>query len=79
MVISNYKLREYEPGPDSMRILNPKQAAFYWGNGVEPLDIYPSKHYMTGEPCIVYIFSREGSKDVYDRWCKNKDKDPRDL
>ena len=39
MVVSNYKLKKYEPSGDSMRILNPKQAAFYWGNGIEPLGV----------------------------------------
>lgn len=61
---------------DSIRIINQKQAAFYWGNGCDLLDIYLSKNYETNEPLIVYIFNRQETIDsgVYDAWCKNKPK-----
>lgn len=58
---------------DAIRILNTKQAAAYWANGVQPVDIYSSKNYKTGEPCIVYVFNRSEQLEVYDAWVKNKE------
>lgn len=74
MIQSDYKSKAYKIS-DAIRILNPKQAAFYWSNHVEPLDIYLSKNFTTNEPVIVYIFSRSQTVDsgVYDAWCRNKD------
>ena len=37
---------EYDEN-DAIRIVNPKQAAFYWSNGLQPITIYPSKDYTT--------------------------------
>jgi hypothetical protein len=73
MVLSNFNAKRYKE-KDAIRILNPKQAAFYWANGVEPLDIYSSRSFDTNEPVIVYIFSRCQTQDtgVYDQWCKRK-------
>ena len=40
---------------DAIRILDPKQAALYWNNHVEPLDIYPSRDYKTNKALIVFV------------------------
>ena len=70
-VTSDYRNKKYQT-TGTVRLLNPKQAAFYWANGVEPLDIYISRNFVTEEPCIVYIFSREDTKDVYEKWLQQK-------
>jgi hypothetical protein len=63
-VTSEYRNKKYQT-TGTVRLLNQKQAAFYWSRGVEPLDIYLSKNFETGEPRIVYIFSREDTKELY--------------
>lgn len=70
-VTSDYRNKKYQT-TGTVRLLNSKQAAFYWSHGVEPLDIYLSKNFETGEPIIVYIFSREDSKPLYERWLAEK-------
>ena len=69
-ISSDYKSQKYEV-VDTMRILNPKQAAFYWDKGIVPLDIYLSHNFETKEPIIVYVFSRSESKTAYEEWCAN--------
>ena len=54
---------------DAIRIVNPKQAAFYWSKGLQPLSIYPSKDLNTSEPMLVFIFSRSKSKPLFEEWC----------
>lgn len=66
-VTSEYRNKKYQT-TGTVRLLNQKQAAFYWSRGVEPLDIYLSKNFDTGEPRIVYIFSREDTKELYEEW-----------
>lgn len=70
-VTSDYRNKKYQT-TGTVRLLNQKQAAFYWANGVEPLDIYLSRNFETGEPRIVYIFSREDTKPLYDKWLAEK-------
>lgn len=70
-VNSDYRNKQYNPG-DTIRLLNQKQCAFYWSKGIEPLDIYISKDFKTGEPIIVYIFSREETKELYSEWCNRE-------
>ncbi len=57
---------------DAIRILDPKQAALYWNNHVEPLDIYPSRDYKTNKALIVFVFKRDETKEVFDLWCKHE-------
>lgn len=73
MVKSNLVNKDYKSF-DNIRILNSKQAAFYWENGVEPLDIYLGNT-KNGEPVIVFIFSKKETQEtgVYDKWCKRGD------
>mgnify|MGYP007057694698 CR=1 FL=1 len=44
MIESNFRNKQYKE-KDTICILNPKQAAFYWKKGIEPLDIFPSDSY----------------------------------
>ena len=57
---------------DAIRIVNPKQAAFYWSNGLKPLTIYPSKDYTTDEPILVFVFKKSETKDLFSEWCERK-------
>lgn len=49
-------------------ILNPKQAAFYWSRGIEPIDIYPSVDSRTNTPIIVFLFNRDQTHALYKEW-----------
>lgn len=71
-VIPAFIPKPYVAG-DAIRILNTKQAAAYWAYGVQPVDIYSSKNYKTGEPCIVYVFRRSEQLEAYDAWVKGKE------
>lgn len=57
---------------EAIRILDPRQAALYWNNHVEPLDIYPSRDYKTNKALIVFVFKRDETKEVFDLWCKHE-------
>ena len=72
MIESNFNNKKYDN--DNIRILNSKQAAFYWSKGVEPLDIYPSESFETKEPVMVFVFSRSQTQEtgIYDEWCTRK-------
>lgn len=49
-------------------IVNPKQAAFYWHNGVKPIDIYPSIDTKTNTPILVFVFNRNETYSLYKEW-----------
>lgn len=50
-------------------IVNPKQAAFYWGEkGIEPKHIYPSIDNKTNQPIVVFVFNRLETQDAYHEW-----------
>ena len=57
---------------EAIRILDPFQATLYWSNGIEPLDIYPSRNYETNKPLLVFVFNRSETKEVFDKWCKHE-------
>ena len=81
--ISQKVIPSFIPKPyaasDAIRILNTAQAAFYWADGVQPVDIYSSKNRKTGEPCIVYVFLRDEQQDSYDAWVKLKEEQNNEL
>lgn len=52
-----------------VRILNIQQAAAYINNGVFPIDIIVDLDEKTKQRRLVFLFDREGSKSVYDKWC----------
>lgn len=57
---------------EAVRILDPYQAALYWCNGVNLIDIYPSRDYKTNKALIVFVFKKKETKDVFDLWCKKE-------
>lgn len=57
---------------DAVRVVNPAQASAYWCNGIEPIDIYPSRDFNTGKPIIVFVFNRAKTQGFYDLWCKHE-------
>jgi len=54
-----------------IRILNPRQAAFYVSRGLEIQDIELSED-KSKEPIFVYYFNKDETKQPYDEWCKRK-------
>lgn len=58
---------------DVIRILNPKQAAFYCSKGLEIKEIELSEDRKTKEPILVYFFNKEETKEPFDEWCKRKE------
>ena len=52
---------------EAIRILDPMQAALYWANGVEPLDIYSSRDYKTNKQMNI-----EDIINMKDKWCKHE-------
>ena len=54
-------------------IINPKQAAFYWGEKkIEPIYIYPSIENRNGQPIIVFVFNRIDTQDAYQEWLSRR-------
>ena len=54
---------------DNIVIVNPKQAAFYWGEkNIVPVHIYPSRDNKTNEPIVVFVFQRSATKDAWAEW-----------
>lgn len=50
-----------------VRIINYIQANKYMKNGVYPIDIYPGY-----DNKIVFIFLKESTKDLYERWISHE-------
>ena len=55
-----------------IKILNPKQAAFYMSQGLELKDLEVSEDRKTKEPILVYYFLKDETKEPFDIWCKRK-------
>lgn len=54
-------------------ILNPKQAAFYWGEKqIEPIHIYPSIDNKSGQSIIVFVFNRLETQNAYKEWIERR-------
>lgn len=54
---------------DNITIVNPKQAAFYWGaKGIRPVHIFPSRDINTNDPIIVFVFKRSATKEAWREW-----------
>lgn len=54
---------------DNIVIVNPKQAAFYWGEKkIPPVHIYPTKDMNTDEPLIVFVFQKSATKEAWKEW-----------
>lgn len=57
---------------EMIRIVNSKQAAAYMLHGAKLYDIYATSDYNTGEPILVYLFSKSETKELYDLWLKHE-------
>lgn len=57
---------------DVVRIVNPRQSAFYVYNNIKCLDNYLSLDRYTDDPIWVWIFNKKDTVNVYDEWCKKK-------
>ena len=62
----NLKPRPYNTH-EVVRIVNPKQRDLYIKNRVFPIDMYPSVN-EEGKDIIVYIFLKEETKDLFQKW-----------
>ena len=71
MLISSLTKKYYDE-KDSVRLVNPKQCAFYWSHGVKPISIYPSKDLKTGEDILVFIFKMSETQELYKEWQSTK-------
>ncbi len=68
MLISSLTKKPYDE-KDAIVVLNMKQSSFYWGKkGIQPLSIYPSNDRKTGEPIIVFVFSKSKTREAYQEW-----------
>ena len=67
-IIYTDKLGNEYTSKDIVRIINPRQIALYWLNGLSPLDVYPSREFKDNKPILVAIFDKEKSDKLYDRW-----------
>lgn len=48
---------------DKIKIVNYKQASMYIKQGIKPIDLYYTD-------TLVFVFNRNETKEVYDKWCK---------
>lgn len=60
---------------DLIHLLNPQQAAFYVSRNIPILDVTLSTNRENGRPILCYIFRRSETKEVFDAWCKQKEKE----
>lgn len=52
-----------------VKIINPRQAAFYASCGLPIEDIEVSRDRKTGEPIFCFYFNKQDSKPHFDSWC----------
>ncbi len=55
-----------------VRIINTKQAMAYLSNGGELIDIYTSRDRDTNKPILIFVFTMESTRSLYDLWCKHE-------
>jgi hypothetical protein len=65
--ISKVTGKEYCPD-ECIRILSFKQIIYYYGKGIYPVDMFPSRDYKTGMPILVFMVKKEDSKEAYKEW-----------
>lgn len=56
---------------ETVKIVNLLQSMSYISAGVLPVDISISKN-TDGKPCFVFLFVKEETKEVYDKWCNHE-------
>lgn len=54
---------------ECVRITNLKQVYFYLENGIQLLDVYSGKD-KNNKPTLVFLFYKEDTKEIYEKWCK---------
>lgn len=62
---------------DVIRILNPRQSAFYVSQQIPILDVQLSTDNY-GKPILVFLFRRSQTKECFDLWCRQKEGDDRE-
>lgn len=62
---------KYDPR-EMVRIVNQKQCALYMMHGASLYDIYATNDYKTGEPILVYLFSKNETGELYRKWNKRE-------
>ena len=70
-VESNLTGKLYYP-EDVVRIVNYRQAAAYIAHEAQLIDIYPSTDFKTDTPILVFLFNREDTRELYDKWCRHE-------
>lgn len=70
-IIGSFSKKKYSED-EAIHILDPMQAALYWANGVEPLDIFSTRNRSNNKAMICYVFRRSETKELFDLWCKHE-------
>lgn len=68
MIKTNLNSCDYKVD-EVVRICNIKQQIFYLSNNVYPVDIYVSYDEKNDRKCIVMIFLKSQTQELYRRWC----------
>ena len=71
IIHSNVTGKDYDIH-NTVRITIPLQIAKYLKHGAEILDLYDSIDQYTGQPCIVAIFDRDATAELFIKW-KNRE------
>lgn len=74
MPIRSETTGHYYTPEETVRIVRWKQVAFYMRNGLKPVDFYVSADRKTGEDILVFLFYRNESQLVYQKWKEMLDK-----
>lgn len=53
-----------------VRIVNIQQVSAYLDNDADLLDVYVGRN--NGKRILVFLFDRDSTKDLYDKWCKRE-------
>lgn len=69
---SKYTGKEYNLF-NTIIIINPLQSAFYESEGVHFVENELSIDRKTGRPIWTWVYIKDETKDVFDKWCKLKE------
>ena len=59
-------------GDDIIRLVNLSQCMAYISNGAELLDIYTSRNRATDDPMLIFVFSKNSTRELYSKWCNHE-------
>lgn len=68
---TNIHSRNYT-SKEVVRIVKIEQVIFYNDHHVYPIDIYPSYDDKTDRKILVFIFTKEDTKEVFQKWIEYK-------